>query len=306
VKSPNRAIIECGGVGYDANISVATFTSLPAEGAEARLHIYTHVREDQIALFGFAEPNEKRLFEKLLTISGIGPKLAITVLSGIDTDRLVAAIRAGVPGLARLSVERVWSELRRILAAPDPRGAAALMHRTGVLHAVLPEGTEPERLAALVASGAPADPVLRLAALFCGDATTLAERLRFSTAEALLLSALRAAPAPPPGADDATLRRALADVPRDVLVGRVWLAGGDAGLLARLRALETPVFALHGRDLKAAGVLPGPALGALLRELRAWWFAGGCVAGAADLRAELRRRLAGDGAAHGRAEGQGP
>ncbi len=72
-----------------------TFTSLPAEGAEARLHIYTHVREDQIALFGFAEPDEKRLFEKLLTISGIGPKLAITVLSGIDTARLVTAIRAG-------------------------------------------------------------------------------------------------------------------------------------------------------------------------------------------------------------------
>ena len=95
VKTPNRAIVECGGVGYDATISVATFTSLPAEGAEARLHIYTHVREDQIALFGFAEPNEKRMFEKLLTISGIGPKLAITVLSGIDTDRLVTAIRAG-------------------------------------------------------------------------------------------------------------------------------------------------------------------------------------------------------------------
>ena len=67
------------------------------EGAEARLHIYTHVREDQIALFGFAEPDEKRLFEKLLTISGIGPKLAITVLSGIDTDRLVTAIRARRP-----------------------------------------------------------------------------------------------------------------------------------------------------------------------------------------------------------------
>src|ERR1017187_8716800 len=75
-KTPNRAIVECGGVGYDATISVATFTALPAEGAEARLHIYTHVREDQIALFGFAEAKEKKLFEKLLTISGIGPKLA--------------------------------------------------------------------------------------------------------------------------------------------------------------------------------------------------------------------------------------
>ena len=119
VKTPNRAIVECGGVGYDATISVATFTSLPPEGAEARLHIYTHVREDQIALFGFAEPDEKRLFEKLLTISGIGPKLAITVLSGIDTDRLVAAIRASdhatltrIPGIGKKTAERVVLELK--------------------------------------------------------------------------------------------------------------------------------------------------------------------------------------------------
>jgi Holliday junction DNA helicase RuvA len=134
VKTPNRAIIECGGVGYDATISVATFTSLPVEGAEARLHIYTHVREDQIALFGFAEPNEKRLFEKLLTISGIGPKLAITVLSGIDTDRLVTAIRAGdhatltrIPGIGKKTAERVVLELKDKLddmAVAAPAGAA--------------------------------------------------------------------------------------------------------------------------------------------------------------------------------------
>ena len=118
-KTPNQAIVDCGGVGYDATISVATFTSLPAEGAEARLHIYTHVREDQIALFGFAEPQEKKLFEKLLTISGIGPKLAITVLSGIDTDRLVTAIRGGdhatltrIPGIGKKTAERVVLELK--------------------------------------------------------------------------------------------------------------------------------------------------------------------------------------------------
>jgi Holliday junction DNA helicase RuvA len=118
-KTPNQAIVECGGVGYDATISVATFTSLPPEGAEARLHIYTHVREDALALFGFAEPNEKRLFEKLLTISGIGPKLAITVLSGIDTDRLVTAIRASdhatltrIPGIGKKTAERVVLELK--------------------------------------------------------------------------------------------------------------------------------------------------------------------------------------------------
>jgi holliday junction DNA helicase RuvA len=133
-KTPNRAIVECAGVGYDATISVATFTSLPAEGAEARLHIYTHVREDQISLFGFAETNEKRMFEKLLTISGIGPKLAITVLSGIDTDRLVAAIRAGdhatltrIPGIGKKTAERVVLELKDKLddMAVAPATAAA-------------------------------------------------------------------------------------------------------------------------------------------------------------------------------------
>src|SRR5579875_1280091 len=118
-KTPNQATIECAGVGYDVAISVATYSELPADGAEARLHIHTHVREDQIALFGFAEQAEKRLFEKLLTISGIGPKLAITVLSGISAERLVGAIRGGdhatltkIPGIGKKTAERVVLELK--------------------------------------------------------------------------------------------------------------------------------------------------------------------------------------------------
>ncbi len=118
-KSPNQAIIECAGAGYDVTISVATFTSLPGEGAEASIHIHTHVREDQIALFGFSEMQEKRLFEKLLTISGIGPKLAITVLSGIASDRLITAIRSSdhatltrIPGIGKKTAERVVLELK--------------------------------------------------------------------------------------------------------------------------------------------------------------------------------------------------
>jgi holliday junction DNA helicase RuvA len=135
-KSPNRVIVECGGVGYEAAISVATFTALPADGAEVRLYIHTHVREDQIALFGFAEPEEKRLFEKLLTISGIGPKLAITVLSGIDAGRLVTAIRGGdhatltrIPGIGKKTAERVVLELKDKLgdmaAAPVTGGTVS-------------------------------------------------------------------------------------------------------------------------------------------------------------------------------------
>ena len=118
-KSPNLIVVECSGVGYEVAISVATFSALPDEGASAALHIYTNVREDQIALFGFAEMTEKRLFEKLLTISGIGPKLAITVLSGISAERLVAAIRSGdhatltrIPGIGKKTAERVVLELK--------------------------------------------------------------------------------------------------------------------------------------------------------------------------------------------------
>jgi Holliday junction DNA helicase RuvA len=118
-KASNQAVIECGGVGYDVAISVATYTALPREGGEAKLHIFTKVAEDQLALFGFAEVQEKRLFEKLLTISGIGPKLAITVLSGIAADRLVTAIRAGdhgslvkIPGIGKKTAERVVLELK--------------------------------------------------------------------------------------------------------------------------------------------------------------------------------------------------
>jgi Holliday junction DNA helicase RuvA len=118
-KHPNQAILECSGVGYDVAISVATFTALPAEGAEASLHIYTRVAEDQLALYGFFDPQEKRLFEKLLTITGIGPKLAITVLSGIDKSRLIHAIRAAdhatltrIPGIGKKTAERVVLELK--------------------------------------------------------------------------------------------------------------------------------------------------------------------------------------------------
>jgi poly(A) polymerase len=208
---------------------------------------------------------------------------------GAPDAEAIAAIRAGVPGIARLSAERVWSELKRILETPDPRAAVALMAETGVLRAVLPEGTDVSRLSALVAAGAPPDPVLRLAAVLAGDAAAAAERLRLSNAEATLLVGMRAAP--PPADTDPDVRRALADTAREILVGRAWLAGGDSSLVARLGSTEVPVFPLHGRDLKAAGITPGPAMGTLLRELREWWLESGCTG---DVRAELMRRTADD------------
>ncbi len=118
-KSPNAVVVDCGGVGYELAISIATYTELGEPGNDARLHVHTHVREDALLLFGFAEVAEKRLFEKLLTISGIGPKLAITVLSGISAERLVGAIRGGdhatltkIPGIGKKTAERVVLELK--------------------------------------------------------------------------------------------------------------------------------------------------------------------------------------------------
>ena len=135
-KSPNQIVVECAGVGYEVAISVATFSALANEGAQVAVHVYTNVREDQIALFGFAEMQEKRLFEKLLTISGIGPKLAITVLSGISADRLVAAIRGGdhgtltrIPGIGKKTAERVVLELKdKLEDMAVPVAAGAVTH----------------------------------------------------------------------------------------------------------------------------------------------------------------------------------
>ena len=135
-KSPNQIIVECAGVGYQVAISVATFSALPGEGVQVALHVYTNVREDQIALFGFAESQEKRLFEKLLTISGIGPKLAITVLSGISSERLVTAIRGGdhatltrIPGIGKKTAERVVLELKdKLEDMAMPVAAGAMTH----------------------------------------------------------------------------------------------------------------------------------------------------------------------------------
>ncbi len=206
------------------------------------------------------------------------------------------ALRDGVPGLARLSPERVWSELKRILTTADPRGALRLMAGLGVLVAVLPYALDLARLDRLVQADGPPDPLLRLAALVPGAGLDLAARLRMSVAERDRLLAL-AGPPPEPGMDDDALRRLLADAPPGALPGRAWLAG-NAGptwdaLRGRLAALPRPVFPLEGRDALALGVPPGPAVGELLRVVRAWWLDGGCRANAAACRAELARRLAG-------------
>ncbi len=129
-KHPNQVVVETGGVGYEVNISVPTFSDLPANGSEVALHIHTHVREDVISLYGFLRPAEKQLFEKLMTVSGIGAKLAITILSGMAADEMAGAIRGNdvtrltrIPGIGKKTAERMVLELRDKL--PPALGTSA-------------------------------------------------------------------------------------------------------------------------------------------------------------------------------------
>ena len=124
-KTPTHLALDVQGVGYEVFIPLSTYYGLPNLNEMASLSIHTHVREDQIALYGFLRLSEKRLFEKLLTVSGIGPKLAITILSGMAADEMVGAIRANdvarltrIPGIGRKTAERMVLELRDKLAPP--------------------------------------------------------------------------------------------------------------------------------------------------------------------------------------------
>ena len=132
-KHPNQVIVEAGGVGYDVLIPVSTFSALPDAGSEVRLRIHTHVREDALSLFGFFTAEEKSIFEKLISVSGIGPTLAIKVLSGMATSDLTAAIRNGhveqlvrIPGVGKKTAERIVLELKDKLEGVAAMAAAGV------------------------------------------------------------------------------------------------------------------------------------------------------------------------------------
>ena len=152
-KHPNQAIVEAGGVGYDVTISVPTFSSLPEAGSEVALFIHTHVREDALALYGFLQTSDKTLFEKLISVSGIGPKLANTILSGMpETSQIVGAIRNGdltrltrIPGVGKKTAERMVLELRDKFPAVGveaPRVATTAV-REDVISALVNLGYKP-------------------------------------------------------------------------------------------------------------------------------------------------------------------
>lgn len=162
-KQPQQAVLEAGGVGYEVTIAIPTFEALPGEGSEISLHIHTHVREDTLALYGFLELREKRLFERLITVSGVGPKLAVTVLSGLSADPLIAAIRGGdhavltgVPGIGKRLAERLVVELKDKLedlspaAKPQVAGRFAEDALSALVNLGYPRQTAQKAIAAAV------------------------------------------------------------------------------------------------------------------------------------------------------------
>jgi holliday junction DNA helicase RuvA len=132
-KHPNRLIVDVAGVGYDVAVPLSTFYTAGDAGAEIALRIHTHVRDDQLALFGFATPLELAVFERLIAVSGIGPKLALAVLSGIEPRELVSAIQRSdharltrIPGVGKKTAERIVLELRdRLPKAVEAAAAGA-------------------------------------------------------------------------------------------------------------------------------------------------------------------------------------
>jgi holliday junction DNA helicase RuvA len=146
-KHPNRVVVDVNGVGYDVQVPVSSFYGLGEAGSDVALRIHTHVREDAIALFGFGSVLELQLFERLIAVSGIGPKVALAVLSGLSVDDLAAAIASEdatrltrVPGIGKKTAERLVLELRDKLPSALPAVKASDPHGPDVLNALLSLG----------------------------------------------------------------------------------------------------------------------------------------------------------------------
>jgi holliday junction DNA helicase RuvA len=129
-KRTNQVIVDAGGVGYAVHISLSTFAALGALHTQVTLLIYTHVREDQLTLFGFLTAKEKHLFEKLLGVSGVGPSVSLRILSGMSAEEIVPAVRRGdvaaltrINGVGRKTAERIIVELRDKLAEAEAASA---------------------------------------------------------------------------------------------------------------------------------------------------------------------------------------
>ncbi len=132
-KLPNRIILDVSGVGYEVHVPLSTYYEIGEAGSDVSLHVHTHVREDTLQLFGFLTPLEQLLFQRLIGISGIGPKLAVAVLSGIDSRELVVAVQRAdiarltrIPGVGKKTAERIVLELKDrlkdVVVTPEAAG----------------------------------------------------------------------------------------------------------------------------------------------------------------------------------------
>jgi holliday junction DNA helicase RuvA len=156
-KRPSQVTLDVNGVGYEVQIPLTTFYELPEEGSEVRLKIHTHVREDALQLFGFHSQREKDFFLKLISISGIGPKLAVTILSGAKVEELAHAVADGniarlttIPGVGRKTAERLVLELKSQIAhflPPEQAQASRALDK--------PDALQEDTISALVNLGYP-------------------------------------------------------------------------------------------------------------------------------------------------------
>ena len=185
-KHPNRVIVDVQGVCYEAHVPLSTFYEMAALGSEIALRIHTHVREDALLLYGFATLLELQIFERLISVSGIGPKLALAVLSGIEPNELVAAIKQGniarlmgIPGIGRKTAERIALELK------DKLDALASAESAASPGASKGESLRTDVLSALVNLGYHRPPAERAvdAALTSGSAGTFEQTLKLALRE---------------------------------------------------------------------------------------------------------------------------
>lgn len=179
-KQPPQLVMDVGGVGYELDAPMSTFYNLPAVGSELSLFTHLVVREDAHILFGFGSERERRMFRELLKVSGVGPKLALGLLSGISVESFLVCIEAGdadtlvkVPGVGRKTAERLIVEMRdRAKAFGEPFAA------TGVASAAAPNGAQAEAFTALVALGYKPAEVTRLLSAVDAAVTTTEELIR--------------------------------------------------------------------------------------------------------------------------------
>jgi Holliday junction DNA helicase RuvA len=143
-KSPEYLIIDVDGIGYQVQVPLSTFYNLPQVGSRVSLHIHTHVREDALQLYGFQSPEEKTIFVRLISISGIGPRLAVNILSGISPAELVESLGQNnlarlisIPGVGRKTAERIMVELRDKVSSLAPGHDVTVTVKTAANEALI-------------------------------------------------------------------------------------------------------------------------------------------------------------------------